>query len=63
MVLAPGYRYYRTGVQDNIGSCGCGWFSMASNTHSMALSSGVAWLYPSNENPRGYGFPLRCLSE
>ena len=64
---APGFRDAgnsgRLGALADVGNNGCSWSSAVSSTSGVFLNFGVAHLYPSGANRRGYGFQLRCLSE
>ena len=64
---APGYRDAgnegQLGEPVNIGHSGHSWSSTVSSTRGMHSNFSVTHLYPSYAHSRGYGFPLRCLSE
>ncbi len=60
---APGYRNYNTGAPVNVGNYGFNWSSTVSGAYGMNLGFYATWLDPSYADNRGYGFPLRCLSE
>ena len=60
---APGYRSRDTGALYDVGTSGYSWASTVNGSLGMHLNFYVTWLGPSSAGNRGYGFPLRCLSE
>ncbi|WP_294596896.1 hypothetical protein [uncultured Rikenella sp.] len=60
---APGYRRDNTGMLGTAGYYGSSWSSAISVENGMSLRFYTAWLVPSSDYSRAYGFQLRCLSE
>ncbi|WP_297623491.1 hypothetical protein [uncultured Rikenella sp.] len=50
-------------MQRLVGGGSASWSASVSDTNGINLGFGVTWLILNDANARGFGFPLRCLSE
>ncbi|WP_300728663.1 hypothetical protein [uncultured Rikenella sp.] len=46
-----------------VGSGSASWSASISDTNGINLGFGVTWLVLNDATARGFGLPLRCLSE
>ncbi|WP_297829454.1 hypothetical protein [uncultured Rikenella sp.] len=50
-------------MQSNVGDYGYSWSASSDVLRSYNLGFGITQMGPTDDNYRGHGLPLRCLSE